>query len=105
MNIRTAKQCEKLCDHLLEAKKICEQITRENSGVLYDDLAKAAYSAEKAIDIVKKDWGKDSSVNFSVQGMDGNGNYIVVVSDSNTVTLAFYSVNVSNETFTKREMN
>ena len=54
MNIRTAKQCEKLCDHLLEAKKICEQITRENSGVLYDDLAKAAYSAEKAIDIVHK---------------------------------------------------
>lgn len=62
-------------------------------------------SEEKAIDIAKKDWGNDNSVNFSVQGIDGNGNYIVVVSDSNTVSLAFYTVNVSNETFTKREMN
>lgn len=62
-------------------------------------------SEQKAIDIAKKDWGNDSNVNFSVQGMDGNGNYIVVVSDSSTVSLAFYSVNIKNETFTKREMN
>lgn len=62
-------------------------------------------SKEKAIDIVKKDWGKDSSVNFSVQGMDGNGNYIVVVSNSDTQVLAFYSVNAADETFIKREMN
>ncbi|MBR6651491.1 MAG: hypothetical protein IKL36_08815 [Clostridia bacterium] len=54
MNIRTAKQCEKLCDHLREAKNICEQITRENSGMVNDDLANAAYSAEKVIDIVYK---------------------------------------------------
>ena len=60
---------------------------------------------EKAIDIVKKDWGNSNNVNFSVQGMDGNGNYIISVTDSNTVALAFYTVNVSNETFTKREMN
>ena len=62
-------------------------------------------SEEKAIDIAKKDWGNDSSANFSVEGMDGNGNYIVAVRDSNTVALAFYSVNITNETFTKREMN
>ena len=62
-------------------------------------------SEQKAIDIAKKDWGNDRGVNFSVEGMDGNGNYIVAVRDSNTVALAFYSVNVSNETFTKREMN
>ncbi|MBQ5318822.1 MAG: hypothetical protein J6K17_06980 [Oscillospiraceae bacterium] len=54
MNIRTAKQCEKLCDHLLEARNFCKQITRENSGMLNYDLAKAVYSAEKAIDIVHK---------------------------------------------------
>jgi len=62
-------------------------------------------SEEKAIDIAKKDWGNVRGVNFSVQGMDGNGNYIVVVSDSNTVALAFYSVNIKDGTFTKREMN
>lgn len=64
-----------------------------------------ATAEKKAIDIVKKDWGNDSNVNFSMQGMDENGNYIVVVTNSDTVSLAFYTVNVSNKTFTKREMN
>ena len=96
--------------------EVVNEITNENINEVVENKIENTISSEtleespktakeKAIDIVKKDWGKDSSVNFSVQGMDGNGNYIVVVSDSNTVTLAFYSVNVSNETFTKREMN
>ena len=59
---------------------------------------------EKAVAIAKKDWG-DNDANFSVEGMDGNGNYIVAVRDSNTVALAFYTVNVTDGTFTKREMN
>ena len=60
---------------------------------------------EKAIDIVKKDWnGKEAQ--FSVQGMDNNGNYIVAVTDSvTTESLAFYSVNINDGTFRKREIN
>lgn len=60
---------------------------------------------EKAIEIVKKDWnGVDAQ--FSIQGMDNNGKYIVTVTDNNTTeALAFYKVNVNDGTFEKREMN
>lgn len=61
---------------------------------------------EKAIAVVKKDWKENSNVEFSVDGMDENGNYIVAVRNSQTTeALAFYRVNISNETFTKKEMN
>lgn len=83
--------------------EIANEIENTISSETFEESPKTA--EEKAIDIVKKDWGNSNNVNFSVQGMDGNGNYIIVVSDSNTVALAFYTVNVSNETFTKREMN
>ena len=59
---------------------------------------------EKAVGIVRDDWnGSDAA--FSVTGMDANGNYIVQVTDSNTAVLAFYTVNVGDGSFTKREMN
>lgn len=61
---------------------------------------------ENAIEIVKKDWGTQGNVEFSIDGMDGNNNYIVTVRNSDTTeALAFYSVNVTTKKFTKREMN
>ena len=61
---------------------------------------------EKAISIVKKDWGEDKNVDIAIDGIDSNGNYIVAVRDSSTTEAkAFYIVNTSNGTFTKREMN
>ena len=59
---------------------------------------------EKAIGIVRNDW-KGENVFFSATGIDTNGNYIVQVTDKNTVVLAFYTVNVGDGSFTKREMN
>ena len=61
---------------------------------------------EKAIEIVKEDWKAEKNVEFSIDGMDGNGNYIVTVRNSSTTeALAFYNVNISTKKFTKREMN
>ena len=61
---------------------------------------------EKAALIVKKDYGTNSNIKFSVEGMDANGRHVVVVRDINTTeALAFYFVNVSDGTFTKKEMN
>ncbi len=61
---------------------------------------------EKAIQIVKKDYKQSQNVEFSSEGTDSEGNRIVVVRDPETTqALAFYSVNVSNNTFTKKEMN
>lgn len=61
---------------------------------------------EKAIQIVKKDYKQSENVEFSVEGKDAEGNSIVVIRDpETTAALAFYFVDVSNNTFTKKEMN
>ena len=82
------------------------QNTVENitSSEILEESPKTA--EEKAIEIAKKDWGETSSAEFLVEGMDDNGNYIVAVRNSQTTeALAFYSVNITKQTFTKREMN
>ena len=61
---------------------------------------------EKALELVKKDWGEDNQVEFLIEGIEENGNYIVTIRNVQTTEAkAFYSVNVSNGTFTKKEMN
>lgn len=61
---------------------------------------------EKAIQIVKKDYKQSENVEFSSEGTDSEGNRIIVVRDPETTqALAFYYVNTSKSTFTKKEMN
>lgn len=61
---------------------------------------------QKAIAIAKKDWGNDANIEFSVDGMDEKGNYIVAVRNSETTqALAFYTINVTTQTFNKKELN
>ena len=53
---------------------------------------------DKAIAMVKAEWGSDSSVYFTSEGVS-NGNYIVAVRDkSNTSVKMFYKVNLENNT-------
>ena len=55
---------------------------------------------------MKKDYGTSTNVKFSIEGMDDNGRQVVVVRNIQTTeALAFYFVNVSDNTFTKKEMN
>lgn len=57
---------------------------------------------EKAIEIVKKDYGARENIKFTVEGTDSNGKIVVVVSDINTTAaIAFYHVDISNGTFIK----
>ena len=57
---------------------------------------------EKAISIVKKDWGDDNSVYFAEDGRTGTGEYIVCVREKETTNaLAWYTVNVETGTFEK----
>ena len=61
---------------------------------------------EKAVQIVERDYGKNANVKFSIEGIDEKGRQIVVVRNIQTTeALAFYFVNVSYSTFTKKEMN
>lgn len=58
---------------------------------------------EKAINIVKKDWGTDNDVYFSFDGIDSNGRYIVGVRDKATTYVKYwYDVDLKTETFTMR---
>lgn len=79
-------------------------VENKTSTETFEESPKTAQ--EKAITIVKKDWKGNNNTEFSVEGMDANGNYIVTVRNSKTTeALAFYTVNVSNGTFTKEVMN
>lgn len=61
---------------------------------------------DKAIQIVKQDYNTTSNVEISIEGTDANGNKIVTIRDPQTTqALAFYFVNTTNGTFTKKEMN
>ncbi len=66
------------------------------------ETTKEKTDLEKAIDIVKKDWGTDSSVYFAQDGKTKDGKYIICVRDKNsTAALKWYQVNVKDGTFTK----
>lgn len=57
---------------------------------------------EKAIHIVKKDWGEDSTVYFAQDGQTNNGEYIICVREKETTRAkAWYTVNVEDETYTR----
>lgn len=57
---------------------------------------------EKAIDIVKEDWGEDNSVKFAHDGQNSKGEYIICVREKSTTNaLAWYTVNVETGEFRK----
>lgn len=57
---------------------------------------------EKAIEIVKKDYGESKDIGFEVVGMDGNKHIVSVIDARTSQTLMFYKVNVQNGTFEKQ---
>ena len=49
---------------------------------------------QKAINIVKKDWGSDEGVVFTLESISSNGNYIISVRDTESRNaVAWYTVN------------
>ena len=58
---------------------------------------------EKAIELVKKEWGGTEGVYFSNESIDQSGRYIVSVRNSRTTNLlAFYIVDVNTGIVTKK---
>lgn len=87
-----------------ELNTVEENVVENTTTETFEETPKT--EEEKAISIVKKDYGTSENIKISVEGMDENGRHIVVVRNSETTqALAFYFVNVSNSTFTKKEMN
>lgn len=61
---------------------------------------------EKAIDIVKLDLGSMAeNANITVDSVTNDGKFVISVREKDTTqALAFYTVNVNDKTFTKKEM-
>ncbi len=58
---------------------------------------------EKAVELVKKEWGSTDGVYFSNESVDSNGRYIVSVRDKKTTaSLAFYLVDVDKRLVTEQ---
>lgn len=54
---------------------------------------------QKAIELVKKEWGEDDSVNYSFEYINENGEYVISVKDRATATIKYYfKVNLETET-------
>ena len=63
-----------------------ENTTTEKTEISVDD---------KVIDLVKKEWGQDSSVTFNIEKKNGT-KYRVAVRDNSTSVLAWYEVDTQN---------
>lgn len=77
-------------------------IEKTEEGEQKDAIANPKTDLERAIEIVKQDWGEDASVYFAQDGQTANGEYIICVRDNNTTSaLAWYTVDIADETFVK----
>ena len=56
---------------------------------------------DKAIEIVKKDWGDTSGVAFKVEQINADGTYVISVRDEDSIALDWYTVNPKTGEFTK----
>ena len=66
------------------------QNTASNAGeeVTKTEIEKEETDKEKALNLVKKDWGEDVNVYFTVESIDGNGNYTIYVREEVAPTAA-----------------
>lgn len=65
-----------------------------------ETIKKEEDKKEKAVNIVKDNWGEDETVYFSFDSINSEGKYLVCVRDkSTTQALYWYTVNVETGTF------
>lgn len=56
---------------------------------------------EKAISIVKKDWGDTEGMTFRVEQINGDGSYVISVRNGDSLALEWYTVYPKTGKFTK----
>ena len=108
-NIGNTADFNEILSDKVEENNVNEEVVNEESNNIANEVSSETFEEEpkteqeKAINIVKTDWtgnGNSQNVKFTSDGMDTNGR-----DKDTTEALAFYTVNVSDKTFTKREMN
>jgi len=56
---------------------------------------------DKAIEIVKKDWGNTDGFAFRVEQINANGTYVISVRNQDSIALEWYTVNPTTGKFSK----
>lgn len=88
-------------ENLIENSITSNETSIIKNEVIDDVNGTTNYSSEtskqKAIDLVKKDWGKDDSVYFYLDEEMGNGKYVVSVRNKTTTSVVvWYNVDLKN---------
>ena len=96
-------------------QKVENKTENEENNIINNDVTNTIENIEqeeiviktdldKAIDLVKKDWGEDNTVYFAQDGKTEKGEFIICVRDNETTgARAWYSVNVEAGTVEKWE--
>lgn len=76
-------------NNTVETEEVQKKVSSNNDSEIESDS-----DEEKAISIVKKDWGSTDGVYFKVQAVDANGNYVISVNNEETTqVMEWYTVN------------
>ena len=90
---------ENVVDNTIENNINNTNKNTDSSSVVSDEITDTEDYKEKAIRLVKEDWGEDDSVYFDIAEIEENGIYKVCVRDKNTTNeVMWYEVDVVNNT-------
>lgn len=99
-NVQTNEQIEN--ENITNNQKEEKQEDKTNE-VISESTESVTTREEKAVELVKKEWGSTDGVYFSNESVDSQGRYIVSVRDKKTtVSLAFYLVDVDKQLVTQQ---
>ena len=103
-NVQTNEQTENVVENenITNNQKEEKQEDKTNE-VISESTESVTTRDEKAVELVKKEWGSTDGVYFSNESVDSQGRYIVSVRDKKTTaSLAFYLVDVDKQLVTQQ---
>lgn len=103
-NVQTNEQTENVVENenITNNQKEEKQEDKTNE-VISESTESVTTREEKAVELVKKEWGSTDGVYFSNESVDSQGRYIVSVRDKKTTaSLAFYLVDVDKQLVTQQ---
>lgn len=99
-NVQTNEQIEN--ENIMDNQKEEKQEEKTNE-VINESTESVTTKEEKAVELVKKEWGSTDGVYFSNESVDSQGRYIVSVRNKKTTaSLAFYLVDVDKQLVTQQ---
>lgn len=103
-NVQANEQTENVVENenITNNQKEEKQEDKTNE-VISESTESVTTREEKAVELVKKEWGSTDGVYFSNESVDSQGRYIVSVRDKKTTaSLAFYLVDVDKQLVTQQ---